>query len=241
MKAMTPRQFSSKTTLYKTRTWDVACHSVGGSKTTWRNSGFMHFIKKVMLFSRCYYTYKCFFCFFCKSKETIGYYHYITDKRIYCCFFFRPFPTRVWWLLLEDTTGTLHRKNRPGDADRVFPALPSGFHLHDNECYLSGRSTGSFIFHLIHGARRLRILMLSCHAHMFYLLSSFSVVPWVVVLVSCVYSTMPWTRWSLFRGSMLPIVTSRSDFRTYQEWSALSPKWSSISRRIIIPGLGMNW
>lgn len=91
MKAMTPRRFSSKTTLYKTRTWVVACHSVGGSKTTWRNSGFMRFIKKVMPFSKVLYlrsTLLCIEIFFCKSKETIGYYQYITDKRIYCFFFF---------------------------------------------------------------------------------------------------------------------------------------------------------
>lgn len=72
-------------------------------------------------------------------------------------------------------------------------------------------------------------------------LSSFFVVPWVVVSVSCGCNSMPWMQWYLFHGFMLPIISSRTDCRTYPEWCALSPKWSSTSQRIIILDLGTKW
>lgn len=103
---------------------------------------------------------------FFRNLKSIGYYQYMMDNHIFC--WFRPFPTKVWWLLLENTTGTVHCKGRPGDADRVFPALPSGFHLHDNERFLSGRSAGSVYFNSIYKSLWLWVLIMSCHAHTFY-------------------------------------------------------------------------
>lgn len=72
---------------------------------------------------------------------------------------------------MEYTTWTIHQKNRPRDADRVFPALPSGFHLHDNERDLSGRSTGTCCFFLIPKALLPMgyILMMQRHNYTFYL------------------------------------------------------------------------
>lgn len=62
------------------------------------------------------------------------------------CMFVRSHPRRVWWVILEDTTGTIHYEGRRRDAERVFPTLPPGFHRHDNERDLSRRSAGCFFY-----------------------------------------------------------------------------------------------
>lgn len=150
----------------------------------------------------------------------------------------RPQSTRVWWVLLEDTTWTIHHESRPRVADRVFSPLPSGFRLHDNERDLSRRSAGCFVVLFDDDYYDALYMYILIHI---ICLSSSCVVPWIVVSMSCDCSSIPWKQEHLFHGSMLLITSSRTVCRTSSEWSALSPRWPSTSWRIIIPETALNW